>query len=231
MANGTLYTGHSDGTWVRRTFSGSTFGPGTAVDTWSNDIGADMNSMTGIFFDTVHASRLLHAVRQQQSLLAPLQPRERHLQLPAYTASGAVAALNPSRVRGMFISDGTLYFGDSTAGALYKMPFTAVRRAARRPWRTTPPTGARGRCSCRTAPSRTCHPSPPSRPRCTVNVCAFDGAGSTDSDGAVASYAWDFGDGETGTGSAPEHTYRSGGTFTVTLTVTDDRVGSGLHLA
>ncbi len=54
-----------------------------------------------------------------------------------------------------------------------------------------------------------------------VNVM-FDGTGSTDPDGTIDSYDWDFGDGNTGTGSQPQHTYLTDGTFTVTLTVTDD---------
>ena len=40
---------------------------------------------------------------------------------------------------------------------------------------------------------------------------SFDGSGSTDSDGTVASYAWDFGDGETGTGARSTHTYATAG--------------------
>ena len=50
----------------------------------------------------------------------------------------------------------------------------------------------------------------------------FDGSGSTDADGSIVSWAWDFGDGNSGTGSSPTHTYPSDGTFTVVLTVTDD---------
>jgi len=51
---------------------------------------------------------------------------------------------------------------------------------------------------------------------------AFDGTGSYDLDGTVVSYSWDFGDGTFGTGPTPSHTYLLGGTYTVTLTVTDD---------
>ncbi len=49
----------------------------------------------------------------------------------------------------------------------------------------------------------------------------FDGTGSTDADNNIASYAWSFGDGETGSGASVQHTYANGGTYTVTLTVTD----------
>jgi PKD repeat protein len=51
----------------------------------------------------------------------------------------------------------------------------------------------------------------------------FDGAGSSDADGTITRYAWDFGDGVTGTGRAPAHVYRSVGTYQVRLTVIDDR--------
>lgn len=50
----------------------------------------------------------------------------------------------------------------------------------------------------------------------------FDGADSFDPDGTIVSYAWDFGDGQTGTGIFPTHTYTTIGAFVVTLTVTDD---------
>ncbi len=50
----------------------------------------------------------------------------------------------------------------------------------------------------------------------------FDGSGSSDSDGTIASYAWTFGDTNTGTGVTTSHTYASAGTYTVQLTVTDN---------
>jgi hypothetical protein len=54
-----------------------------------------------------------------------------------------------------------------------------------------------------------------------VNVL-FDGTGSSDPDGTVKSYEWDFGDGTTGAGATTTHTYAAPGIYTVTLTVTDD---------
>lgn len=57
---------------------------------------------------------------------------------------------------------------------------------------------------------------------CTAEVCSFDGAASSDAESPVKSYAWDFGDGTTGTGAQVKHTYVNGGSFNVTLAVTDD---------
>jgi PKD repeat protein len=51
---------------------------------------------------------------------------------------------------------------------------------------------------------------------------AFSGTGSTDPDGTVVGYSWDFGDGQLSTEPSPTHTYTSTGTYTVTLTVTDN---------
>ena len=50
---------------------------------------------------------------------------------------------------------------------------------------------------------------------------AVDASASTD-DGSIASYAWDFGDGKTGTGRTSSHSYAAGGTYSVRLTVTDN---------
>ncbi len=54
----------------------------------------------------------------------------------------------------------------------------------------------------------------------------FDGSASSDADGDTLSYAWDFGDGNVGTGVAPLHTYGSAGVYAVSLVVNDGQVGS-----
>jgi peroxiredoxin len=51
----------------------------------------------------------------------------------------------------------------------------------------------------------------------------FRATDSVDPDGVIVSYAWDFGDGTTGSGPTATHAYESAGTFQATLTVTDDR--------
>jgi serine protease len=55
---------------------------------------------------------------------------------------------------------------------------------------------------------------------CTGLTCTFDANGSTDDHG-ISSYAWTFGNGQTGSGTVVNHVYASGGTFTVQLTVSD----------
>jgi PKD repeat protein len=52
---------------------------------------------------------------------------------------------------------------------------------------------------------------------------SFSGANSSDSDGTIASYSWAFGDGGTGSGVAPSHTYQNAGNYTAVLTVTDNQ--------
>ena len=53
---------------------------------------------------------------------------------------------------------------------------------------------------------------------------SFNAAGSSDSNGggSIGSYAWDFGDGKSGSGTTPSHAYAKPGTYTVSLTVTDN---------
>jgi PKD repeat protein len=64
---------------------------------------------------------------------------------------------------------------------------------------------------------------------CDLLECTFDGTDSEDPDGSIASYVWDFGDGETDSvsGATALHTYAGPGQRTVTLTVTDNEGAPG----
>ncbi len=55
------------------------------------------------------------------------------------------------------------------------------------------------------------------------SAISFSSAGSSDSDGSIASYSWNFGDNTSSTSANPNHTYNSSGNYTVTLTVTDNQ--------
>lgn len=57
----------------------------------------------------------------------------------------------------------------------------------------------------------------------TGMTVAADASGSSDPDGTIVSYDWDWGDGSAhGSGKTTSHTYAATGPWTVTLTVTDD---------
>jgi subtilisin family serine protease len=57
---------------------------------------------------------------------------------------------------------------------------------------------------------------------CSALTCTFNASGSNDPDGSIATYAWTFGDGTSGSGVSTSRAYATGGTYAVTLTVTDD---------
>ncbi|MEP6887985.1 MAG: PKD domain-containing protein [Nitrospirales bacterium] len=67
--------------------------------------------------------------------------------------------------------------------------------------------------------------SAPTEGRTGVPV-SFNGRSSTDEDGGIVGYQWNYGDETSEKGSATTHVYRSAGRYTVTLTVMDDR-GAG----
>lgn len=57
----------------------------------------------------------------------------------------------------------------------------------------------------------------------SVNIpVTFLSNGSSDSDGTITDYSWNFGDGSTSIQANPAHTFSNTGTFTITLTVTDN---------
>jgi parallel beta-helix repeat protein len=60
-------------------------------------------------------------------------------------------------------------------------------------------------------------------------LITFDASNSTDPDGTIVSYEWNFGDGEVANGIIQEHAYSNLGTYTVVLTLTDDDAGTGTY--
>lgn len=61
-------------------------------------------------------------------------------------------------------------------------------------------------------------------------VVDVNAEGSSDEDGSIAGYSWDFGDGNSGSGVTTSHTYAEVGTYNVTLTVTDDKGATDSYL-
>jgi PKD repeat protein len=225
MVNAALFTFHADGTIMKRTFNGVTFGPGSSIDGWSNNIMGEMPSMSGIFFDPATSS-VYYTVGGENTLYRrSFLPESGILHAVRSTVTtGNVGTLDPARVAGMFLTGGRLYFVDETSGDLFSMA-----------WTDGAPTGSATledsttdwRARALFVASAQAVNLPPNAviatPTCVENVCEFDGTGSTD-EGAVVSHEWDFGDGGLGgSGAATSHTYNAAGSYTVTLTVTDDQ--------
>ena len=59
---------------------------------------------------------------------------------------------------------------------------------------------------------------------CTARSCAVNSTGTADTDGGIRGYSWNWGDGTANsTGATPSaHVYAAAGTYTITLTVTDN---------
>jgi serine protease len=62
---------------------------------------------------------------------------------------------------------------------------------------------------------------------CIDNACSFDAGGSKDEDGTVVAWDWSLGDGESATGQSIEQVYSESGSYTISLTVTDDDDATG----
>lgn len=81
-------------------------------------------------------------------------------------------------------------------------------------------------CSDSNGPGANGAPTADFTTSCTDLTCSFTDL-SNDSDGQVMTHAWDFGDGNVASTSAPNHTFPGAGPFNVKLTVTDNSGGEG----
>jgi len=66
---------------------------------------------------------------------------------------------------------------------------------------------------------------------CSNTPVAFDGSKSSDVDGVVNRYSWDFGDGNQGGGNRPTHIYRNPGAYRMTLTIEGDQLSQCDNIA
>ncbi len=239
LVDGTLYSPWSDGTVLASSFDGTTLGPPVSIPLYANGadpraFAADVPSITGIFYAN---GRVYYTLIGDSNLYwRYFTAQSQVFGAVRGVVTGAVSALNPQRVASMFISGTTVYLADSGDGHLYAVtlasgsvasagsvtgPATLVdstidwRSRGAFVWNGTP------------APRTNTAPTAVATGSCATVSCTFDGSGSFDPDGHIVSYAWDFGDGTTGTGIAPSHTYAAAGTYVATLTVTDFEAATG----
>jgi PKD repeat protein len=232
MLGDTLYTGWSNGTFDRRTFDGATYGSATTINladqlvsdtAWHSDVAA----ATGMF---ASGGKIYYTRTGSSSLYSRyFSVESQAVGAERFTASGSVTGVNFSQVSGMFLVGDKLYVASSADGNLRRVDFKAGKPVAGTATVVSGPgvdgTDWRSRAVFLfTDPSMAAEGSPTAvaSGTCEGLTCAFSSVGSTDPDGTIESYAWKFGDGSTGAGATPRHTYAEGGTYTVTLTVTDN---------
>ncbi len=241
MIDGSVYYGATDGSFTSRTFDGTTFGPAVAVNTqdqispltdWQNEI----KQMTGLFYN---GGRLYFTLAGDPNLYYRyFTPSSRVVGAQRFAASASVSGIDFSAVDGMFVTDGKLYFGQSSDSSLRSInwngsaPVAGTATVVSSP--ATDGVNWHNRALWLYTGTNLRPPGPANVPptaalsvTCTNLACTADGSGSADSDGTIASYAYDFGDGATGSGVTANHTYAAAGTYTVKLTVTDNSGATG----
>lgn len=239
-AGGKVWYGKANGTFNSRTFSGGTFGPEAGIDPYNDPTWAGIGTGSGNTFD----GRPVALYGQMGSVTAMAYVGGRLF----YTRSGnnnlhwrwfstdsgiigsqeftANAGRSWSDTQGMFATPQALYFvrGDGSlnsialAAGLPSGSVTVVDGPDQ--------SGVNWRARALfLGPSTIPVPNQPPvaefSSSCVDLVCTFDGGASSDPDGEIVSYDWSFGPGSA-QGRIVQHVFGAPGTYTVTLTVTDD---------
>lgn len=234
-----VFFGKADGTFWRASFNGSTLGTPVTVQPYHDPKWMTVDTGSGNTFDGKNPSfyaqlpqvggmfysggRIYYnLVGQSQLNWVWFSPDSGIVDGASFTAPTSVSFAN---VSGMFSSGGFLYAADRSTGDLSRVAFAGGAVTGAATIVNGPSTGGtdwRGRALFLGNPPANAAPTARFTTSCTGLACQFDGSTSADPDGTVASYAWNFGDGTTGTGALASHTYAAAGTRTVALTVTDN---------
>ncbi len=235
LVNGTLYYGASDNRVYARPFDPATGAVGAArqVDLHNDpDNGAaipwTISGMTGLSYDDVR-HRFYYTVSGSSTLYyRQFTPESETVGALQLTTSSSVGF---STAAGMFLSGGRLFYGSSSDGALRSVAFDAATGVVSGSATTVSTDGTWRFGGMVVGTGTTTANQPPTASftaSCTAQrLCSFDASASSDADGQVTGWSWAFGDGSTATGRQVTRQYGADGTYSVTLTVTDDKGATG----
>jgi PKD repeat protein len=244
MVDGKVFYGLStDSNFYWRTFDGTSFGPAnlinpyedpawSTVDTSSGQtyIGKksgfypEIPNVTSMFFS---GGRLYYTLATSSSLFYRyFTPESGILGADRFTVAGTT---NWSDTGGAFLDGTNLYLTSRTSGNLRRISWVNGVPGTTSTTVSGPTVDGkdwRGKAVFLSTVAANVPPTAAFTANCGGLSCTADASGSTDSDGSIASYAWTFGDGTTGTGASVTHAYGAAGTYSIGLTVTDNRGGT-----
>ncbi len=233
----------NDSNFYWRTFDGTSFGPANLVNpyqdpAWSTvDTGsgqtyqgvksnfyAEIPSVTSMFFS---GGRLYYTLSTSTSLFYRyFTPESGIVGADRFTVAGTT---NWSDTGGAFLDGTNLYLTSRSTGNLRRISWVDGVPGATSTTVSGPGVDGkdwRGKAVFLSTVAANVPPTAAFTANCGGLSCTVDAGASTDSDGSIASYAWNFGDGTTGSGATATHAYGAAGTYPITLTVTDNRGGT-----
>lgn len=240
VAGGKLYYAATDGKFYRRAFNGTSLGSPEALTPWSDPAWAGVPTGSGSSVYTGAASNFYSQIPSVTSLTYAngriyytLSNRTNIYSRWFNVDSGVVGAdefthsshSNWRLVSSSFIGGGNFYFVASSTGALYSVPLSSALGTGTAAGATLVNNQDMRGTTFLISNDALANEPPVAKftETCTDLSCTFDSSTSTDPDGSIASYQWDFGDGTTSDQASPAHTFAAANTYAVSLTVTDNR--------
>ncbi|MCI0689838.1 MAG: PKD domain-containing protein [Sporichthyaceae bacterium] len=229
-AEGQLYSTWNNGTITRRSYDGSTFGAPTTLDLYGlTNFATDAQAMTGLFYEK---GRLYFTRANETNLYMRYFSVESGIVgAQRFTVSGNLPDVDWRNVQGMFLVGNQMYWAHRTTGTLNRVTWQpGVANSVPAGGTNTVVSGPA--IDGNDWPARALFTTPGTAPNqppvasftvdCTGTLCSFNGTGSSDPDGTITGYSWNFGDTTSGSGSTTTHNFAADGTYNVTLTVTDN---------
>ena len=195
---------------------------GTTYTGKATDFYAELPNVTGMFY--ANRYDLLHAVRQQEPVQPGVLAGHRASSVANQVTGGIISpvknTVDPGGWRGRLLQRRRHVRGQRVPLVRHQAD-GKLHKAA---WNGTTVTGPSSIDASATGnwAGKAVFVSPVAPPvapvasftvSCPNATCFFDASASTAPGSTITSYAWDFGDGSTGTGVKPQHTYTAVGTL------------------